>query len=310
MNESPKIAIIGSGAVGAYYGALLQQAGNEVHFLFHSDYEHVKQHGLRVDSLDTTMQLDQVNAYQSTSDMPACDLIVIALKTTQNGLLDSLLKPIIHAGTTLLTLQNGLGLEEQLCAISPSSTILGGLCFICSQKKGPGHIHHMDYGLITLGEYTSESEPVGITDSVRSVETLLKDAGVKVQPIEDLIHARWKKLVWNIPFNGHSVVENKLTNELLEDPITRKRCIAMMHEVAAASQACSQPIDESFIQKMVADTESMKPYAPSMKLDFDHGRPLEIECIYKNPLEQATAAGVNMPETQKLYDELCGLTHR
>jgi 2-dehydropantoate 2-reductase len=128
--------------------------------------------------------------------------------------------------------------------------------------------------------------------------------------VEDLPLARWKKLVWNIPFNGLSVVRSELTNQLVRNPETRALCETLMDEVAAGAAACARPIKRAFIEKMIGDTEKMEPYAPSMKLDFDRGRPMETESIYGNPLRAAKAAGVAMPETEKLYQQLKTLDAR
>jgi 2-dehydropantoate 2-reductase len=181
------------------------------------------------------------------------------------------------------------------------------LCFLCSNKIAPGHIRHLDYGLITLGEYRENGQSGGITPRLKQLGFMLEDAGIPINLIDDLPLARWKKLIWNIPFNGLSVVHNTLTNQLLENPSIRARCKKLMEEVATASAACARPIEPAFLEKMMADTEKMKPYAPSMKLDFDRGRPLEIESIYGNPLRAAKAAGITMPETEKLYQQLLKL---
>jgi len=304
MSEFKTIAVIGTGAVGGYYGGLLQRAGNEVHFLLHSDVEHVREHGLRIDSTDGNFTLPQVNAYHDAEKMPTCDLVIVALKTTANHILKDILPHVVHDSSTVLVLQNGLGSDDEVAAIVGAERVTGGLCFICSSKIGPGHIHHQDFGLITLGEYRADGSAAGITPRLEALGALLESAGIKISLEKDLLAARWKKLVWNIPFNGLSVVQNCLTDVLVSDPQNRALCLRLMEEVAAGSAACARPIDPAFIDQMIDYTESMTPYAPSMKLDFDSGRPLELEAIYGHPLRAARAAGVCMPETQKIYEEL------
>jgi 2-dehydropantoate 2-reductase len=308
MNEFKTIAVIGTGAVGGYYGGLLQRAGNEVHFLLHSDYEHVREHGLQVDSKNGNFTLPQVHAYRDAAEMPRCDLVIVALKTTVNHILKDVLPQVIKESGTVLVLQNGLGSDDEVAAIAGPERVVGGLCFICSSKIGPGHIHHQDFGLITLGEYRADGSAAGITPRLKALGALLEAAGINIRLEEDLPAARWKKLVWNVPFNGLSVVKNCLTDVLVNDPKNRALCLRLMEEVAAGAAACARPIEPAFIDQMIDYTESMPPYAPSMKLDFDNGRPLELEAIYGNPLCAALAAGVSMPETQKLYEELKSLS--
>ena len=105
-----KYAIIGTGAIGGYYGGKLAKAGNEVHFLLHTDYEYVKENGLQVDSCDGSFHLDQVNAYQTTADIPPCDVILVCLKSTNEHLLRNLLPPMLHENTVVVLIQNGIGL--------------------------------------------------------------------------------------------------------------------------------------------------------------------------------------------------------
>ena len=299
-----RIAIVGTGAVGGYFGGLLQRTGHDLHFLLRSDYDHVRRHGLVIESVRGDFSLPSVAAYDSARSMPRCDLVIVTLKTTSNRQLSDMLPHVLADGGTVLTLQNGLGSEETIAECIGRGHILGGLCFLCTNKVGPGRIRHLDYGIITMGEYRDDHRPAGITARVEAIAAILRSAEICVHPIEDLWHARWKKLVWNIPFNGMTVIHNTLTDQLLRDPETRRRCRVLMEEAAAASAVCARPIETAFLDKMMADTESMQPYAPSMKLDFDHGRPLEIESIYGVPLRMAQAAGVAMPETAELYRQL------
>ncbi len=306
MHTFREIAIIGTGAVGGYYGALLQQAGFHVHFLLHRDYEHVCRHGLMVESPDGDIHLPNVKAYTDPKKMPRCDGVVVALKTTANRILKDILPHVLKDDGLVLTLQNGLGSEEEIAGIAGAGRVVGGLCFLCANKVAPGHIRHVDYGLITLGEYRDDEHPGGITPRLEQLGSDMRSAGIEIQLIEDLPLARWKKLVWNIPFNGLSVVRNTLTDALVRDPETRQLCSTLMDEVAAAS---IRPIHPDFIEQMMVRTEKMVSYAPSMKLDFDRGNPMEIESIYGNPLRAAKARGVIMPETEKLYHQLLELEH-
>jgi 2-dehydropantoate 2-reductase len=302
-----KIAIIGTGAVGGYYGGLLQKSGFNVHYLLHHDYDYVRHNGLKIESPNGDVQLPKVNAYNDPEKMPGCDLVIVALKTTANDYLSEILPQVLKNQGVVLTLQNGLGSEKQIASIVGPDRVLGGLCFLCANKIAPGHIRHLDYGLITLGEYRSDEKPGGLTPRLETLGADMTFAGLSIQLIDDLPLARWKKLVWNIPFNGLSVIKNSMTDILVKDPPTRALCKTLMNEVADAAEACTRQIDPAFINKMLEDTEKMKPYAPSMKLDFDRGNPMEIESIYGNPLRAAKTQGVFMPETEKLYSQLLAL---
>lgn len=297
-------AIIGTGAIGGFYGGLLQKAGFEVHFLLNSDYEYVKKNGLIIESKDGNFTLEKVNAYQEVQAMPPCDVVLVALKTTQNHLLPELLPPLLKANTIIVLLQNGLGTEEFIATFIPNHPIIGGLCFVCSNKVGPGHIRHLDYGEITLAEYSPHGQPAGITENLRVIARDFEQAQIATILSEDLILNRWKKLVWNVPYNGLSVILNADTNQLMANEHIRHLAEDLMREVVAGAAAFGRMIPDAFIEKMLADTEKMKPYLTSMKLDCDRGNPLEVEAILGNPLRMAKLAGVNLPRMWMLYQQL------
>ncbi|AFY42279.1 putative 2-dehydropantoate 2-reductase [Nostoc sp. PCC 7107] len=299
-----KYAIIGTGALGGFYGAKLQQSGLDVHFLLNSDYEHVSQNGLIVESKDGDFTLPQVNAYRDVTKMPQCDVVIIALKTTQNDSLSKLLPPVIKNNGVVLVLQNGLDIEPGIAQIVSNVNIIGGLCFLCSNKVGQGHIRHLDYGQIVLGEYTLNYEAAGITNRIQQIANDFQNADIAIELTEDLLLARWKKLVWNIPYNGLSVILNARTDELMADSYMRQLVEQLMYEVAAGAKSTGRIIADSFIQTMLDYTIKMKPYRTSMKIDYDEHRSLEVEAIIGNPLRKAQAAGVFLPQISCLYNQL------
>jgi 2-dehydropantoate 2-reductase len=297
-------AILGTGALGGFYGAKLQKAGLNVHFLLHSDYEHVRQHGILVESIDGDFTLAQVNAYNNVENMPQCDVVVIALKTTQNYLLLKMLPPVVKDDGVVLVLQNGLGVEEEVSHVVGSDRVMSGLCFLCSNKVGSGHICHLDYGKITLGEYATEYYPAGITQRMQEIGADFESAGIQIEFTEDLLLARWKKLVWNIPYNGLSVILDAATNELMADVYARQLVEQLMYEVRVGAESTGRVIADSFIQTMLDYTVNMKPYRTSMKIDYDENRPLEVEAIFGNPLRMAQANGSILPQINCLYQQL------
>ncbi|MEH2405649.1 putative 2-dehydropantoate 2-reductase [Nostoc sp.] len=297
-------AILGTGALGGFYGAKLQKAGLDVHFLLKSDYEYVSKSGLVIESKDGDFTLTQVNAYNDVEKMPQCDVVVVALKTTQNHLLPQMLPPLVKDDGVVLVLQNGLAVEEEVAKIVGNVSIIGGLCFLCSNKVEAGHIRHLDYGQITLGAYASGYHPIGITDKMRQIADDFKSAGISIELTEDLLLGRWKKLVWNIPYNGLSVILNARTDELMSYVHTRKLVEQLMYEVAAGSFSCDRIIPDSFIQTMLDYTVKMKPYRTSMKIDYDERRPLEVEAIFGNPLRKAHSRGVDLPQISCIYQQL------
>ena len=294
-----RYGVVGTGAIGGYYGARLAQSGQEVHFLLRSDYEHVREHGLQVDSCDGSFHLDCPNVYRHTEDMPPCDVVLVGLKTTTNRRLPQLLPPLLGSDTLVVLIQNGIGVEDDVQRLFPGLQLAAGLAFICSAKTQPGHVNHQCYGNINLAPYSCRDE-----QRLQQVADHFRAAGVQAALVE-YHEARWKKAVWNMPFNGMTVALNTRTDLLLKHPATRQLIRQQMLEVIGAAQHLGvQHIDESFADSMLQMTDEMTPYSPSMKLDYDFHRPMEIEFLYERPIETARAAGFSMPRLEMLMQEL------
>ena len=294
-----KYAIIGTGAIGGYYGARLAQSGQEVHFLSHSDYQYVKEHGLQVDSCDGSFHLDHVSVYQYSKDMPTCDVVIVGLKTTNNHLLPELLPPILGEHTAVVLIQNGIGVEADVQQMFPDVQLIAGLAFICSAKTEPGRVNHQCYGSINLGNYSCKDEQL-----FNAILNDFTNAGIKAGQVE-YQEARWKKAVWNMPFNGMTVALNTQTDLLLKNPATRQLIYDQMMEVIGAARHLGVTgLDASFADLMIQMTDEMTPYSPSMKLDFDFHRPMEIHYLYTRPIEIARQAGFRMPKLEMLEAEL------
>ena len=300
-----RYSVIGTGAIGGFFGGRLARSGRTVRFLLNSDYEYVKQHGLRVDSCDGDFVLPEVEAFGRAEDMPESDVILVCLKSVKNhDLLPRLLRPLLHEQTTVVLIQNGIGLEEDLQRIFPQLHIVAGMAFICCAKTGPGHIFHQDYGSLNLGNFSCPDK--------RFQELLadLQDAGLTAAEVPYL-EARWRKAVWNMPFNGMTVALNTSTAQLLQTPATRALIYDQMMEVIGAARALGvDALTSEFADKMMAMTDKMTPYSPSMKLDFDNGRPMEIEYLYSRPIAEARKAGFEMPKLAMLEAELRFLSRR
>ena len=291
--------IIGTGAIGGYYGARLAQSGQEVHFLLHRDYDYVCEHGLQIDSCNGSFHLDKPNVYRQTSDMPPCDVVLVCLKTTNNHLLPTLLPPLLHERTLVVLIQNGVGVEADVQQLFPSVQLAAGLAFICSAKTEPGRVSHQCYGQINLANYSCRDDGL-----MQLVAAHFNAAGVKAGLVE-YNEARWKKAVWNMPFNGMTVALNTRTDLLLGHPATRQLIREQMMEVVGAARSLGvENIGEDFVELMLQMTDEMTPYSPSMKLDFDFHRPMEIHYLYERPIELARQAGFAMPRLQMLMQEL------
>ncbi|MCL4160984.1 UNVERIFIED_CONTAM: hypothetical protein GTU68_041054, partial [Idotea baltica] len=263
-------------------------------------YQHVSEQGLKVQSTWGDFHLPQVNAYDNAAAMPACDVTIVALKTVRNHLLPDLLPATTRDGGVVLVLQNGLGVEVESAAIVGEDRVLGGCCFLCSNKVGPGHIHHMDFGRIVFGEYSRQE----ITPRAQTICDELNSAKIDAQVSADLGAVRWRKLMWNIPFNGLSVALNASTKEIVDTPSSFALADAIIREVHQGAAACGVDVPESAIAKTMDNTVKMVPYDSSMRIDYLNRRPMELQAIMGNPLAAAKANSHEMPRVEMLYQSL------
>ena len=300
----PRIAIVGSGAIGRYYGALFARAGENVSFLMRSDREAVRRLGLKVKTSREEFLLPTVNAVGSSSEIGPCDLVVIALKTTANQQLEALVQPLLHEKTVILTLQNGLGSDEQLAALFGAERILGGLCFVCVNRTAPSEIVCLETGSVSLGEF---QRPAG--EQVGAVAALFTRAGVKCVVGDDLAALRWKKLVWNIPFNGLAIAAGGVTTDVvLAQPDLEGLARELMKEVIGAAAKLGHSIPLSFIDQQIESTRTMGAYKPSSLIDYLAGKEVEVESIWGEPLRRAEHARAQVPCLKMLHALIAQVT--
>jgi 2-dehydropantoate 2-reductase len=319
-----KIGVVGCGALGSYYGAKLCRAGAEVHFLSRSDYEVVRRLGVRIHSIDGDFQVRPRCAAEPERIGP-CDLVLIGLKTTANAEFGRLLPPLVGTGTAVITLQNGLGNEEQLARLLGPERVLGGLCFVCLNRVAPGVIHHTAHGQVVLGEY--QRAPQARTHPYAE---LFRQAGVTCSVTENLEQARWEKLVWNVPFNGlgvagaagyEAVVAGEVpasirlgpclsTDRLLGDARWTELVRELMWEIIRVAARLGLEIPESVIEDRLNLTRCMGAYRASTLIDFERGQALEVESLFLEPLRRARAAGVETPRLAALCRVLTALDAR
>ena len=302
-NSPGTIAVVGSGAVGCYYGGMLAHAGGDVRFLMRADLEKVRRDGLTIQTRGETLKV-AARASASVEEIGPVDLVIVALKATANAALDALLPPLLHERTALVTLQNGLGNEEYLAQRWGAERVLGALCFVCLNRIAPGVIEHLDHGTISVGSFGRPAGP-----RAHGFVAALQGAGIEAKTVDGLVEERWRKLLWNIPFNGLSIAAAGATvGDVLADEGLRGQARALMSEGLDAARRLGHDIPESFADFQIERSFSMGPYRTSSLIDWQLGRPVEVEAIWGEALRQGTRAGAAMPRLELLYHLLRKVT--
>lgn len=295
------VAIVGSGAVGLYYGGRLAAAGEDVRFLVRGDYEVISKSGLVVESSHGDFELSAVQAFRTAEEIGPVDLVIVAWKATANERLAEVLPPLLHVDTQMLTLQNGLGNCESIAEITGPERVLGGLCFVCINRLAPGRVRHSGGGRVSIGEWQ-----VGMAGRAAEIARRFQAARIQAFAVDDLRKAQWEKLIWNIPFNGLSVAEGGVTTDvLLADRAMEDEIRELMIEVVRAARAQGLNLEDELIEANIERTRPMGPYRTSSMLDFLAGREVEVEPIWEEPLRRARAAGAAMLRAEHLLGRIC-----
>jgi 2-dehydropantoate 2-reductase len=261
------------------------------------DLEHVRGEGLRIQSSEGDFDLPEVNCHGSTEEIGPVDVVLIALKATSNHALDTLIPPLLRKDTMLLTLQNGLGNGTYLAERFGGERVMGGLCFVCLNRIAPGVIRHQGYGHIEMGEYSGP--PLPRTHAVRKD---FAGSGVDCRILDDLDLARWRKLIWNVPFNGLSIAGGGIdVGRILADEDLLHLTRQLMGEVIAGAAKLGHTIPESFAEENIANTRTMGAYRPSSLIDYLENRDVEVEAIWGEPLRRGRKAGAELGRLEMLY---------
>jgi len=295
--ENPRIAIVGSGALGCYYGARLAKAGHNVHFLVRSGRAAILARGIRIKTPTEKIHVTKVQAHGSVDEIGHCDLVIVALKATANGLLPKLLPPLMGKDTLVLTLQNGLGVEEPVAEVVGGDHVLGAICFVGCTRTAPGVVDCSFPGLIMVGEFGRPAQA-----RTREIARIFERSGIKCEAQDNLEELRWKKLVWNVPFNGLAIAAGGITTDvILADEGLRTLARRLMEEIVDAAAKFGHTIPRSFIELQFERTLKLGRYSPSSLIDFRDNKPIELEEIWGEAVRRAKTIGASVPRLEMLY---------
>ncbi len=294
-----KILIIGAGAIGGFYGALLAKAGADVSVVCRSDYDIVKKQGFLINSNDLgswTFAPSQIIKHTEQYQDKA-DYIILCTKIIPQIDRVKLLQDTVSLNTSIVFIQNGVEIEQELMDAFPKNEIISGLAFICCNRIKPGIINHLAYGKLTLG---SLNNGFNKTSKVQHLSKLINLAGIESITTNDIIANRWLKCLWNVPFNPLSVLSDGLsTKEILT---TQEKLIrTIMQEVCAIAKACGHQLAKDSIDINIKNTCTMPPYKTSMLVDYQNHHPMETEAILGNTLRAARREQIACPTIEALY---------
>jgi len=311
-----KVAVVGAGAVGTYYGARLAEHGHDVAFILRSDYSAVSERGITVNSKDGDIRLHSPRITRSAIELAETfqpDWILCALKATALSDAERLISPLIDADTRLLAIINGLGIEEEFAKWMDPKRVFGGLAFTCINRLEPSVINHLDYGPLTVTHLGDD--PLELTLAM----SLWEQVKVVTSIADSRLAARYLKLCWNIPFNGLCVLTGGVSTEvIMQEPHLRSLAEKIMREVIEIGNAdlvnsmgeFAPQLDNRVVDELMTMTDTMIDYKPSTMIDFVEGREMEIDAIFQVPLTRGLMLGVECVELQKMTEALHSISNQ
>jgi 2-dehydropantoate 2-reductase len=301
-----RIAIMGAGAVGAYFGAKLAAAGHDLVFVARGQHlEALRRRGLRIDSADGELHVTESLFTDEPSRAGLVDLVLFCVKSYDTDTAARAIAPMIGAETKILSLQNGIDNPEKIAGLWSAPRTLAGVVYIGAQVSEPGVILHSSGGKIVFGPIS------GAGVGAESIEQTFSAAQIPCALRNDIQRLQWSKLVWNAPFCAISCLARANVKQILESAPLKKLAIDCMAEVQAAALTRAIELPRSLFDETIGFSSGLGAFKPSMLQDLEAAKPLEYEALNGIVVKLLQEAGKAAPVNAAFYamlqhlDKLC-----
>ncbi len=300
-----QIMVVGAGSVGGFFGAHLAKNNPNVSFLLRPrTCEAVRKNGLTVRSAAGTFTVHP-KVSSDPRELPPPDLIILGVKTYDlDGVMDQI-EPVLTAKTVILTLQNGVDVEDRIHARLHRDCVVGGVAFIYSKIVAPGVIEHYKRGAVAVGEMMGHK-----SERVQAIVGLFKQSGLQCQLSEDIRKSKWEKMCWNCVFNPITVLINDRVAKALDYPEMMGVIRQIVGEVAAVSATLKVPLAPDMAEKTVQVTQAIRDIHTSMYDDWKAGRPTEIDSLNGYIVQKGRELGIPTPVNEAMTAMVKAVTER
>lgn len=297
-----KFAILGSGAVGGYFGAKLARAGQDVTFIARGAHlQAIRDHGLEVRSATLGDFVARAAAESDTARVGPVEVVIVSVKAYDNTTALPMLTPMIGPETVVLTLQNGVDSVNEVAAVVGEGHVLGGTTYVATALEGPGLIVQTGvHRSIIFGEVFGDRSR--ISPRVQAIADILATADIQVTPVADARVPIWDKFVYLAAFSGFTGASRLAIGHIWKFPHVQEMFYAMCREVAAIAQAEGVTISanrfetlKEYMDHLPATTRS------SLLIDLEQGKRIEVEALQGAAVRRAQKLGVPVPITSALY---------
>jgi 2-dehydropantoate 2-reductase len=288
-----KIAVVGVGGVGGYFGGKLAQAGADVVFIARgATLDALRTRGLRVDSIGGDFVVETVNATDDPAGVGAVDAVVFAVKAWQIPDAAERARPLVGPETIVVPLENGMEAPEQLAAVFGAEHVLGGLCGIVAYIVEPGHVRHAGVEpFVMFGALDGRA-----SERAERLREEFVRAGVKADPAQDIRHAMWSKFLFITPMSGIGALTRVPIGVWRVMPEPRALAVRAMHEIIAVAAAHGVTLGDEAVDRTLARYDGLPAEATSsLQRDVLEGKPSELDGQLGAVARMARTVGIATP---------------
>jgi 2-dehydropantoate 2-reductase len=270
-----RIAVIGTGAVGGYFGAKLAAAGHDLVFIARGKHlEALQAAGLRILSSNGDLHIQKADFLGNAAQAGVVDLILFCVKSYDTQTAAESLGALLAESTTIISLQNGVDNPEKIAAIWRDHRIYPGVVYIGAEIASPGVIRHSNGGKIVFGAPDGQAD-----ESAVRIEQLLSQAGIPCQLSANIHEVQWSKLLWNAPFCAISCLARADVKQIVDSAPLTRLAIDCMAEVQSAAELRGIALPRGSFDQTIAFSRGLGAFKPSMLQDLEAGKPLEYEAF-------------------------------
>ena len=297
-----RFAIFGTGGVGGFYGGMVARCGHEVVFIARGEkLKAMKEKGLIVKSFkhgEWTVKEDgkRIIFTDKPEETGKVDVIFVCVKSYDTENVAPKLLPMLKEDTVVVSVQNGIENEEILAKYVGKNRVLGATAFVGAYVKEPGVVVHEAAGLLEIGEMSGRQ-----SERVEKLVEELKKCGIEARASKDIRYTLWKKLVWNVAFNPYSVITGATVGEMLSMPESYEILKNLMKECYRVAEAHGVRLKPEIMENYLKSSPDLMDYKTSMLLDFERGKPIELEGITGALIRKAEEKGIEIPYNRCVY---------
>ena len=295
-----RVAVMGAGAVGGYFGARLAAASNDIAFIARGRHlAAMRQQGLTLESPQGNLHIRDALFTDDLSQVGVVDLVLFCVKSYDTQATAAQLASLIGDRTIILSLQNGVDNADKIAQRWGYQRTLAGVVYIGSQLLQPGKIRHSSGGRIVFGALDGQAH-----ESTLAVERLLSSARISCEISKAIRNIQWRKLLWNAPFCAISCLTHTSVKEIVESDSLTKLALDCMAEVREAAQTQAIDLDPALFEETLNFSKTLGDFKPSMLQDFEAGKPLEYEAFNGIVVKLLGHIGKQAPTNHVFYGAL------